>query len=350
MFRTGILVITHNSGAHIASCLDAVERFRSPQDRVLVIDNASPIAPPPVRHVAAIQNEANLGFAGAANQGFAALKGEVDAILLLNPDVILTAPLAPLAQACAKSGIAGGSLTDRNGIPQIGFSFRRFPTPATLLFETIGLNKLWKSNPVNRRYRCLDADHSEPQTVDQPAGAMLMIRKDVWESVGGFDEHFHPVWFEDVDFCFRASIAGFRAAYVPGVTGIHEGGHSVLQLLNRNRKRYWYASLMRYSRKHFGRFGHGLVAGGVAMAAVARALGMALRLQSGSRKDAAMNLKIAQKALLNPSPGEGIGSLKSGPARVDDGAAAADERSRVFNEGSPSIQNTERMLKRLHAR
>ena len=347
MFRTGIVIITHNSGAHIVDCLDAVERFRSPQDRVLVIDNASP-----VRHVASIQNEANLGFAGAANQGFAALKDQVDAILLLNPDVILTAPLAPLAEACATSGIAGGSLIDRDGIPQIGFSFRRFPTPTALLFEIIGINKLWKWNPVNRRYRCLDADHGAAQAVDQPAGAMLMIRKDVWESVGGFDEGFHPVWFEDVDFCFRASIAGFRAAYVPGVTGIHEGGHSVLQLLDRNRKEYWYASLMRYSRKHFGRVGHGLVAGGVAMAAVARVLGMALRLQSGSLKDAAMNLKIARKALMYRSHNSDTGFQKTGSASgdVDGGAAAADVRSRVFNEGSPSKQNTERMLKRLHAR
>ena len=340
MFRIGIVVITHNSAGHISACLQAVERFRSPHDAVLVIDNASDdggtsldAMSPPVR---VIRNAHNAGFAGAANQGFEALKDQVDGILLLNPDVVLTTPLTGLAIACAREGLAGGRLNDSQGKAQAGFCFRRFPTPLTLFFETMGVNKLWKSNPVNRRYRCLTVEHGAAQWVDQPAGAMLMVRKDVWLRLNGFDEGFYPVWFEDVDFCLRAAHAGYGAAYVPDVEGIHEGGHSVLQLSNGNRRRYWYASLMRYSRKHFGRTGRGLVAGGVAVAAVVRALGMVFRLHEGSLQEAAMNLTIAQTALVSPK----LGSA----------GAAADVRSRVLNEGSPSKENTERTLKRLHAR
>ena len=340
MFRTGIVIITHNSAGHIDSCLEAVNRFRSAEDAVLVIDNGSEDKLPSLA-AEAVRNATNRGFAGAANQGFAILKDEVDAILLLNPDVVLTAPLGPLAEACARVGVAGGSLTNTAGHTQVGFSFRCFPTALTLFFETVGLNKLWRSNPVNRRYRCLDADYVVAQTVDQPAGAMLMIRKDVWQQVGGFDEHFHPVWFEDVDFCRRAALAGFNAAYTPAVTGIHQGGHSVLQVPNRHRRRYWYASLMRYSRKHFGRVGRGLVAGGVAVAALARAVGVVLRLQEGFRQEAAMNLMIARSALMHTTPVYfNVGST----------GAAADVRGSVLNEGSPSKENTERTLKRLHAR
>ena len=42
-----------------------------------------------------------------------------------------------------------------------------------------------------------------------------MMRRDVWKKLGGFDEQFYPVWFEDVDFCRRAVDAGYRIEYVP---------------------------------------------------------------------------------------------------------------------------------------
>ena len=288
MSRTAILIVTHNSAGHIGACLDAVKRIRGEQDAVLVIDNASAdgtasavLAAVSNKGVRFLQNQQNLGFAGAVNQGFQVLKDEADVVLLLNPDVILKSSLRELTAACERCGLAGGRLTGPDGQTQVGFSFRRFPTPWTLFFETAGINKLWKANRVNRRYRCLDADYSVPQEVDQPAGAMLMVRKDVWLRLNGFDEQFWPVWFEDVDFCRRAASEGFRAAYVPSVEGAHEGGHSVLQIPNHSRRRYWYASLMRYSRKHFGRAGRGLVAAGVAAAGVARALGAVLRFHEG---------------------------------------------------------------------
>ena len=232
--------------------------------------------------------------------------------------MILKTPINDLRDACLREGLAGGKLTGPDGSTQIGFTFRQFPTPLVLFFETIGLNRIWPSNSVNRRYRCLDVNHEAAQQVDQPAGAMLMVRNDVWALLNGFDEQFFPVWFEDVDFCRRAAEAGFRAAYVPSVEGSHEGGHSVLQIPNRSRRRYWYASLMKYSRKHFGRAGRGLVAGGVAGAALVRSVGALLQLG------------------------------KTG--WVVRSAGSADVRSRVSNEGSPSTKNTERTLKRLHAR
>ncbi len=98
----------------------------------------------------------------------------------------------------------------RTADPQSGFTIRRFPTPAALIFELFGINRLWPSNPVNRHYRYLDRDLDQPGPVEQPAGAFLMTRRDVWESLHGFDESFHPVWFEDVDYCKRASGSGYQ--------------------------------------------------------------------------------------------------------------------------------------------
>ena len=350
MPRTGIVIVTHNSASHIQACLDAVGTVRAMQDLVVVIDNASSdesvaLASSHGVNARVISNTRNAGFAGAANQGFEAVKNEVDAILLLNPDVVLKTPLDALSAACERNGIAGGRLNDATGNPQIGFAFRRFPTPLALFCETIGLNRLWKSNPVNRSYRCLAGDSSSPQTVDQPAGAMLMIRRDLWVNLNGLDEQFYPVWFEDVDFCRRAANAGFRAAYVPSVEGTHVGGHSVLQIPNRTRRRYWYASLLRYSRKHFGRAGWALVAGGVSVTAVIRSVGAMLRFREGSLKAARMDWSMVREAFAYPIIETAARNLKEELT-----ADTANSRSHVSTEGNPSKENTERTLKRLHAR
>jgi GT2 family glycosyltransferase len=87
--------------------------------------------------------------------------------------------------------------------------------------------------------------------VEQPAGAFLMTRRDLWESLGGFDEGFHPVWFEDVDFCRRAADAGYRIEYIPQVRAEHVGGHSIRKLPAASMEVYWYDSLLRYGAKHF---------------------------------------------------------------------------------------------------
>lgn len=234
------------------SCLDALAEM-APGVAAIVVDNASIDGTadrvrqrPQVKLVA---NRENRGFAGAANQGFRA--AEADSILLLNPDVRLRSPLDPLIEACRNHGLAAGQLTGTDGRAQAGFTIRRFPTAATLALELLGINRLWPGNPVNRRYRYLDRDPNQEGPVEQPAGAFLMTRRDVWERLGGFDEAFHPVWFEDVDFCRRASVAGYRIAYVPRVRAEHLGGHSIRKLPAIRMEVYWYDSLLRYGAKHF---------------------------------------------------------------------------------------------------
>jgi len=73
----------------------------------------------------------------------------------------------------------------------------------------------------------------------------------VWEELGGFDESFFPLWFEDVDFCRRAKDRGYRLFYVPEARARHRGGHSISRLSVEKRRVYWYRSLLRYSAKHF---------------------------------------------------------------------------------------------------
>jgi GT2 family glycosyltransferase len=246
------VIVTYNSEEVILSCLDALAEM-APGVRATVVDNASSDRTvEQVRRrpgVKVATNPDNRGFAGAANQGFR--DSSADSMLLLNPDVRLQTPLSALIEACREHGLAAGQLTGPDGRPQAGFTIRRFPTPASLTFELLGINRLWPGNAVNRRYRYLDRDLNLEGPVDQPAGAFLMFRRDVWEHLGGFDENFHPVWFEDVDFCRRAADAGYRIEYVPQVRAEHSGGHSVKKLPATRMEEYWYASLLRYAAKHF---------------------------------------------------------------------------------------------------
>jgi N-acetylglucosaminyl-diphospho-decaprenol L-rhamnosyltransferase len=269
----------------ILSCLDALAEM-APEVVATVVDNASTDGTvEQVRQRAAVNprvklvaNRDNRGFAGAANQGFAAAVG--DPILLLNPDVRLRTPLSALSEACQEHGLAAGQLTGPDGRAQAGFTIRRFPTPMSLAFELLGINRLWPSNAVNRRYRYLDRDLNREGPVEQPAGAFLMTRRDVWEQLGGLDEGFHPVWFEDVDFCRRAAGAGYRIAYVPQVRAEHSGGHSVRKLPSARIEEYWYASLLTYAAKHFGLWPYRAVCFAAVLSTVPRAVAGMIREQN----------------------------------------------------------------------
>ena len=251
MSGIGIVIVTYNSAAHVGECLDAALASGA---RVIVVDNASRDdtgAIVTARGAGLIANSGNRGFAAAVNQGIRTL--DTPYILLLNPDCVLQSDLEPLRACCERPGIAGagGRLLDAGGRPQTGFMFRRFPTPKALIFETLGVNRVCPQNPVNWQFRCLGFDIAHEQKVDQPAGAFLMIRRDVWKKLGGFDERFHPLWFEDVDFARRAADNGFQMYYTPLAVAKHTGGHSILNMPLEIKVFCWYGSLLQYSKKHF---------------------------------------------------------------------------------------------------
>ena len=246
------VVVTYNSGRQIASCLASLGGAARP----VVIDNASvddTCAVVEREHPEAllIRNPENRGFAAAVNQGVAASNEPL--VLLLNPDARLTTPIDTLVERCLEEGVgaAAGRLMDEQGRPQLGFNIRALPTAATLAFETLGWNRLWPANPVNRRYRLPNFDADKEQDVEQPAGAFLMLRREVLRAVGVLDEQFHPIWFEDVDLCLRLQGGGYRIRYVPSCTACHEGAHSLRSAGLEMRRLAWYGNLLRFSKKHF---------------------------------------------------------------------------------------------------
>lgn len=278
MNDAAILIVTHNSAGYIGECLD---RAKDAAPTIVVIDNASTdntVDLARSRGVIVQANIDNRSFAYAVNQGVRLISNEL--ILLLNPDAMLQTRIDALCEACRRSGVgaAGGRLVDSNQRDQIGFTVRRFPTPAALAFEALLLNRLWKRNPVNWHYRCYDLSLDQPNHVEQPAGALLLFRREAWQQAGGFDEAFAPLWFEDVDFCRRIHDLGWRLEYVPEVVARHEGGHSLQSVTFEARQVYWYANLLRYATKHFSRFSRRMVALAILLGSIPRlVMGIASR-------------------------------------------------------------------------
>lgn len=256
MTLSSVILVAHNSARSIERCLNAL-RNEEGWERI-VVDNASlddtleraQKADPGARLV---RNSQNLGFAGGANCGARIASGAI--FLLLNPDTFAyPGSVGALAAALAENnvGAAGGMLLDNYGKIDRDYTARRFPTFRYMAAEVLLLNRLWPSNPLNRSYRCLNLDRSKKQEIEQPAGACLAVTRKAWESVGGFDEGFFPVWFEDADFCQRLRIEGWKILYYPDAVFSHSGGHSVNQLNLRDRQLFWYRNMLRYFQKHSG--------------------------------------------------------------------------------------------------
>lgn len=270
------MIVTHESEAEIGECLD---RAISTGAEIVVVDNASTdrtCLEAASRNVRLITNSENRGFAAAVNQGILAL--DTPYVLLLNPDARLETSLDALVECCRRPGVAGagGKLVDATGLPQAGFAVRSLPSPAALICEVLLLNRIWPRNPVNWHYRCLDFNFSTPSDVEQPAGAFLMIRRDVWQELNGFDERFYPLWFEDVDFCWRARQRGYRMCYTPDAVAKHTGGHSLAKISLENRQLYWYRSLLGFAAKHYRSSAARMVCAAVFLGSIPRMfLGMA---------------------------------------------------------------------------
>jgi hypothetical protein len=322
--RIAAVIVSYNSGDDLPGCLHALQPFASEfAGGVLVVDNASTDNSVEVARryefARLYQSPANLGFAGAVNLGFDLLH-QAEAVLILNPDTrILCSPVL-LAQELTVPQVAAacGQLLDDSGALQIGFQVRRFPGPLALAFEVLGLNRLAPGNGVNRHWRALDLDPQEPAWVEQPAGACLMVHKQAWLELGGFDEGFHPVWFEDVDFLRRAAGAGWRIRYNPHFRARHRGGHSVSKISWTSRQLYWYGSVLRYANRHFRPRDRRIVSLAVLVGLVPRlVMGMITERSSLAVRVCGRLMRLAFSYLMTGIPEEG-------PRRTDRRAETED--------------------------
>jgi GT2 family glycosyltransferase len=254
---TGVVIHWRNEDllAELAAAWPSDPRFE-----LLVVDNGSS-APLPAG-IRVLNPGRNLGFAGGANAGIAAAKGEI--LLILNPDAVPEAgALDRLLEGFAAHPEAAGlapRLVGADGESQSAWQLRRLPSPWGLLLQAFPLGEASGG-----------AEPASGTAVEQPAAAALALRRQALAAVGGFDAGFHPAWFEDVDLAKRFQRAGLALLYWPAARFRHGLGSTVPRLGYGPFLYIYYRNLSRYLAKHHGQ-------AWVAAARVALVLGTALRL------------------------------------------------------------------------
>jgi GT2 family glycosyltransferase len=239
-----IIIVSWNTRALLDACLASVERELTgamgglDQAEVFVVDNASAdqsaeMVAEKYPWVRLTANKDNRGFAAGNNQAFSISTGEY--VLMLNPDTeVKPGALKTLIDFFAdhpKAAVVAPQLLNTDG--SIQRSCRQFPTFVGMLYELIGLSRMFPpSSPRGlkfREYKMLDWNHDDEREVDQPEGACLMIKRSVLDQVGMLDEGFFML-FEEVDWCYRVKKAGYQIWFTPRAQVMHHYGQSIKQV------------------------------------------------------------------------------------------------------------------------
>lgn len=253
-----IVIVNWNAGTLIRDCLKSIAHARAESfrlERVVIVDNnsadASAVGLDSVSHhpVVVLRNDNNRGFAAACNQGAEGTRA--DYLLFLNPDTrvfpdSLRRPLEFLERGeNAKVGICGVRHVD--GSDAFSTSCARFPTLRIFFGQMTGLNRLFPAQFPS--HLMLESECSESREVDQIIGAFFLVRRTLFESLGGFDPRFF-VYFEEVDLSLRARQAGFQSYYLADTRVYHKGGGSSEQA-KAARLFYSLRSRLLYGFKHY---------------------------------------------------------------------------------------------------
>lgn len=227
-----IIILTYNVQNVIIPCLDSVFGYLRPGWEVIVVDNASSdktintIKGKKYPGIKIIENQKNLGFSSGNN--IVAKKVFSEFVLFLNPDTVvekdsISFPLEYLKKhpevgaASVKVVLGNGELDDS--------CHRGFPTPWNAFCYFSGLSKVFPKTKLFSGYTLGYMDLNQPHEVDSINGAFWMMKRELGNKLGWFDEDFF--WKgEDLDFCFRIKKEGYKIMYLPQEKITHYKGSS----------------------------------------------------------------------------------------------------------------------------
>ena len=250
-----VVIVNWNSGLFLSNCLNSLHN-KSIQKvgKVIVIDNDSSdnslkILKKYSFELMIVENRHNVGFATACNQGAKLCRS--DNILFLNPDTevfedTIAQPLKFLKDPDNSSiAVVGVRLEDEKG--NFSTSCARFPSLKSYIYRAIGLSFIF---PKYFGYTFMsEAECSENIFVDQINGAFFLIRRHVFEKLGGFDERFF-MYMDEVDLSFRVKKLGYKSYYMSNVRAFHYGGGCSDQIKD-ERVFYSLRSRIQFFWKHY---------------------------------------------------------------------------------------------------
>jgi GT2 family glycosyltransferase len=256
--QLSVVVVNYNVKHFLEQCLCSVQKCITTskiQAEIIVIDNNSgdnsvaylrPLFP----CVRFISNDQNIGFAKACNQGCKISSGKF--VLFLNPDTIVAedcfSKCLSFFEAHSDAGAVGVKMLDGGG-QLLKESKRAFPSPVTSLFKLFGFAKLFPRSKTFSRYHLGHLDENKNHEVDVLAGAYMMVRRDLLDQLGGFDEVFF-MYGEDVDLSYRIQKIGFKNYYVAESSILHFKGESTRKA-SLNYVRMFYNAMSIFVRKHY---------------------------------------------------------------------------------------------------
>ncbi len=259
-----IVVVNYNTRELLLRCLASIERScrrSAVRTETIVVDNGS--TDDSVQAVTAAYPRVTLhpcrvnrGFGAGANLVLRGLIGPYALVLNADIEVLGDAPAAMVrfAERTPHAGIVGGTLIYPDG--RFQHSAFRFPTPLMDLFDLFPPHRVIADSPLNGRYS--RDSLRRPRRVDHPLGGAMLIRREVVEQTGGFDEAYF-MYCEELDLARRAADLGWEAWYTPEARFVHHSGAATRQTpgpmalaLRRSR--------MRYAATHRGSLSRGLSA------------------------------------------------------------------------------------------
>lgn len=254
-----IIIVNYNVKEFLQNLLHSIEKASlTISKEIIVIDNASDdgsieLISEKFPSVILIRNNVNVGFGKAVNQGLAIANGKY--ILFSNPDCIVSedtlVKMISFFGNNTECGLAGCKILNSDGSLQLACR-RSFPGPWTSFTKVTGLSNLFPDSKIFARYNLTYLDENQTYEVDAVSGSFMMIRKDIYEKVGGFDEQFF-MYGEDLDLCYRVQKKGFKVFYIHDTQIIHYKGESTKRS-NLDETKLFYNAMHLFVKKHLSSF------------------------------------------------------------------------------------------------
>lgn len=244
--RVAAVVVSHGHARELAPCLAAL---LPDVDEAVVVANAPGSVGSIPDGVRVLEPPRPRGFAANANAGARATTAE--AVLVANPDAHArpgaVRTLAAFMAARPRCGVAGPRLLHPDGSWQP--SRRRFPTVGGTLVRRTPLRLLLRPAERQRDHYLLDERPAGPVPADWMLGAFLLLRRQLLEELGGFDEGYR-LYCEDIDLCYRAARAGWERWYVPEAVVVHDYAAEIDRRFLTRRTLWHLRGMLRFVRKH----------------------------------------------------------------------------------------------------
>lgn len=263
MLDLSVIIVSWNVADLLAACVESIyasldapdSRLNRSSVEVIVVDSGSgdntvPMLRQRFPQVDVIALDDNVGFTRANNLGLARARGRH--LFILNPDTVILGDalsrLVTFMDANPDVGMCGPHTLNSDGSTQS--TRRRFPNFWIGLFESTWLQPYAPKGLLDSYYYVDGNSVHDTLDVDWVQGSALVVRREVYEQIGGFDEGF-VMFSEELDWCRRARDAGWRVVYVGDAEIIHHGGKSTGQVVAQTHILFQQSKL-RYFRKYHG--------------------------------------------------------------------------------------------------